>query len=155
MRRAESVARAAVACSFLLCVGAIANFFHAPVEAQVFRGIPLNCFVPVSTATTLAAVGGSCTARQNGNAIYITDIMFSTNVSAIGSDAHNTLKYGTGTNCGTGTTTFWAAFSTAAALTNTPQSLLSPLRIPPGNDICWINSTAGSKVVVLNGYEAP
>lgn len=127
-----------------------------PLSAQVYQGIPVNCFVPVSTLTALTAVGGSCMARTSGNAIYITDISSSANVGSLTADTHNTLKYGTGTACATGTTTVWEAFFTAGGvLANTAQQFKSPLRIPPGNDLCWINTTVGSKIFVITGYEAP
>ncbi len=120
-------------------------------------GIPVNCVVEVSTATTLTAVGGQCAASAtvDGLALYITDILFSTNAGAIAADSFNTLKYGTGSACATGTVIFWLAMNTAAVQTVTPQSLRIPLRVPPGRDVCWINSTAGSKAIVLSGYRAP
>lgn len=127
----------------------------AVASAQSTPGIPVNCVVTVSTATTITAVGGGCAAQNDNSALYITDIAFSTNAGAIAADSFNTLKYGTGTTCGTGTTIIWLAMNTAAVQTVTVQSLRVPLRIPPGNDLCWINSTAGSKAIVITGYRAP
>lgn len=126
------------------------------VSAQSSSGIPFNCFVAVSTSTALTAVGGACSARGNGDALYLTDIAASANVGSITADTHNTIKYGTGTACGTGTVTVWAALTTTGGtLANVTEQLHSPIRIPPGRDICWINSTVGSKTLTLSGYEAP
>jgi len=123
-------------------------------HAQIQRGDPVQCVVTVSTATTITAVGGACAARP-GMALNITDISFSANAGGIAADSFNTLKYGTGTTCGTGTTVFWGAFATAAVQTTTSQRFLTPLRLPQNVDVCWINSTAGSKFLVISGYYTP
>lgn len=133
--------------AFVLC-GSVAS-------AQSVPGELVNCRVPVSTATTIQAVGGPCAANPNGLALYITDITFSSDAGAIAADAYNTIKYGTGTACGTGTVTIWSAMTVVASQGSTIQSFRSPLRVPPGNDLCWINSTAGSKSLVITGYRAP
>lgn len=115
----------------------------------------IRCTVTVSTATTLTAVGGSCAAPGAGLSIYVTDILFASNAQAIAADAFPTLKYGTGGTCGTGTTVFWGAFMTAATQATTVQSLQTPIKIPANNELCWINSTAGSKFIVITGFIAP
>ncbi len=135
----------------LLTVALLA--FALPASAQ-FTG-DIRCTVTVSTATTLQAVGGFCAAPPPGLSIYITDISFSTNAGAIAADSFNTLKFGTGGTCGTGTTVFWGAMNTAAVQTTTFQTFVTPIKIPPANEICWINSTAGSKFIVILGYIAP
>lgn len=121
-------------------------------SAQIQMGIPFRCVVTVSTATTLTAVGGDCTSHNAQSSFYVTDILFSANAGGIAADSFNTLKYGTGTACGTGTTIFWGDMATAATQQTAVQDLTTPSVIPPGNDICWINSTAGSKFLVLNGF---
>lgn len=133
----------------LLCGAALLG---PPSTAQQ-RGDSVQCVVTVSTATTLTAVTG-CTARP-GMALSITDINFSTNASAIAADTFNTLKSGTGTNCGTGTAVVWGAFSAAATQASTPQRFVTPLRLPQNTDLCWINSTPGSKFLVITGYYTP
>lgn len=115
----------------------------------------IRCTVTVSTATTLTAVGGSCAAPGPSLSIYITDILFSTNAAGIAADSFNTLKYGTGGTCGTGTTVFWGAFTTAATQQNVSQHLTTPIKIPANNEVCWINTTAASKFLVITGYIAP
>lgn len=124
-------------------------------HAQQLAGEPITCVVTISTATTITAVGGKCAAPEPGIGIYVTDILFATNAGGIAADSFNTLKYGTGTTCGTGTTVFWGAMTTAATQATVIQSFKTPIRIPAANDICWINSTAGSKFIVINGYRGP
>jgi len=62
------------------------------------------------------------------------------------------LKYGTGTNCGTGTTIFWGAFSPAATQNVIYAQLAIPIRLGVNQDVCWIDSSAGSKFIVISGY---
>jgi hypothetical protein len=123
--------------------------------AEAQSGLPVQCTVTVSTATTLTAVGGQCAAGDTQLALYITDIAFATNAGAIAADSFNTLKYGSGSACGTGTITLWSAMTVAATQTTVIQSFRSPLRVPADKDLCWINSTAGSKALVITGYRAP
>jgi hypothetical protein len=112
-----------------------------------------RCTVTVSTATTLTAFGSPCAAPGASLALYVTDIIAGASASGIAADAFTTLKYGTGGTCGTGTTVFWGAISAAANIT--VQSFAVPLKIPLNNEICWINSTAGSKFINVSGYIAP
>lgn len=123
-------------------------------HAQPARGDLVNCTVTVSTATTIQAVGGDCAARA-GYTLWVTDILFATNAGGIAADSFNTLKYGTGTTCGTGTTVFWGAMTTAATQTTVFHHFTTPLRLPKAVDVCWINSTAGSKFLVITGFSTP
>src|SRR3989442_698329 len=123
------------------------------LSAQRGQYEPIGCVVTVSTATTIQAVGPPCDGRADGTSIYITDVFFSASATGIGADAFPTLKFGTGTTCGTGTTVFWGVVTAAAFAV--PQALATPMRIPATNDICWISSTAGSKFLLLAGYRAP
>jgi hypothetical protein len=115
----------------------------------------IRCTVTVSTATTITAVGGSCAAPGATLSIYVTDILFATNAAGIAADSFNTLKYGTGGTCGTGTTVFWGAMTTAATQATAIQSFATPIKIPANNELCWINTTAGSKFLVITGFIAP
>lgn len=138
-------------------VGWIAAFvllavFLAPTpKAQNFRGDPVRCTVTISTATTVQAVGGDCAARP-GRSLWITSISYSTNAGAIAADTFGTLKFGTGTTCGTGTTVFWGAMTPAATQTTVFEDFSTPMQLPVNVDVCWINSTAGSKFWVITGY---
>ncbi len=108
----------------------------------------------VSTATTLTVLNG-CAAPGASLSIYITDISFSASASGIAADSFPTLKYGTGGACGTGTNVIWGAFTAAAVQATAVQSFVTPIKLPANNELCWINSTAGSKLVIVTGYVAP
>jgi hypothetical protein len=114
-----------------------------------------SCPVPVSTATTIQAFGGSCVAPGASLSLYITDVNVSTNASGIAADTFMTIKSGTGGTCGSNTAVVWAAFTAAAAQANVVEQLVTPIKITANNELCWINSTAGSKFLVVNGYIAP
>jgi hypothetical protein len=45
--------------------------------------------------------------------------------------------------------------TTAATQATVVQSFETPLRLPHNVDVCWINSTAGSKFLVISGYYTP
>lgn len=131
----------------------LSTLIGSPSHAQM-RGDPIRCVVTVSTATTITAVGGDCAAKPNLS-LFVTDILFATNAGGIAADSFNTLKYGTGTTCGTGTTIFWGAMTTAATQATVFHHFMTPLRLPQNVDVCWINSTAGSKFLVISGYYTP
>lgn len=138
----------------ILALILLAGLVGPSSHAQQMQGDPFRCVVATSTATTITAVGGDCVARP-GLTPWITDISFSTNAAGITADSFNTLKYGTGTTCGTGTTVFWGAMTAAATQTTVSQSFTTPLRLAAGVDLCWINSTAGSKFLVIAGFYKP
>lgn len=122
------------------------------VHAQVGQGRTFNCFVAASTATTLTAVGGDCVAPAKDQSIYVSQVSFSTNAAGITADSFNTLKYGTGGTCGTGTAVWWGAMTTAATQQNVQATFPTPIQIPAGNELCWINSTAGTKTLSIGGF---
>lgn len=109
----------------------------------------VRCHTLVSTATTLTALTGC--AAVTGQSYYVTDVIFGTSVvTSTAADSQLTLKYGTGGTCGTGTTVFWSAM--ALASTTVVTSTQAPIRIPRGNELCWIASPAGTKSVTVLGY---
>ncbi len=116
-------------------------------------GTRFHCVVPVSTATTLTAVGGSCAAPGATNRLYITDIYFSASASGIAADAFPTLKSGTGGTCGTATAVVWQHLSAAAV--NAVDNRSQPIPLTLNHELCWITSTAGSKTLQVSGYIAP
>jgi hypothetical protein len=110
----------------------------------------IRCHTLVSTATTLTELTGC--AVEAGTTYYVTDIIFASSViSATAADSQLTLKYGTGTACATGTAVFWVASNLAH--TTVTSHLQTPIRIPKGNAICWIDSPAGTKSVTVLGYK--
>lgn len=142
------------AAGFVLAVLLLAPILGPPARAQQMRGDPFQCIVTVSVATTITAVGGQCAARA-GLRAWVTDVSFASSASGVAADSFPTLKYGTGTTCGTGTTVFWGAFTEAAVQSTAVQSFAYPLVLPVGVDMCWINSTAGSKFIIITGYYTP
>lgn len=114
----------------------------------------INCLVPVSTATTLQAVGGSCVAPGAGLSIYISDIEFGTSAAAgTAADSFPTLKSGTGGTCGTGTAIIWQALTGANTTAVTNSTI--PIKVAANSEVCWIMSTAGSKILQIRGFIAP
>ena len=134
----------------MLCGTTLAHAQAVSPEKRNLLNGGLGCFTFVSTSTTLLELTG-CAATA-GSTIYITDVIFASSViSATAADSQMTLKYGTGTNCGTGTVVVWVASNLAFTTVNTP--LQSPIRIPKGNALCWIHSPAGTKSVQVLGYK--
>lgn len=121
-----------------------------PCFSQVVTGRKdgFNCVVTVSTATT---VQSACSNIGADRPMYITDIQFGSSAAAgTAADSFPTLKYGTGTTCGTGTAVFWQALTPANG--TVVVNLSTPIKIPAGNDICWIMTTAGSKTLQIQGF---
>ncbi len=117
-----------------------------PAQRNIFR-----CTVVASTATTLTAVGGSCVAPGSRLALYITDIiMGSSVVSSTTADSALTLKAGTGGSCGSGTVSLLSV--PALANTSVSMHLITPMEVPPNNELCWIHSPAGTKWITVLGY---
>lgn len=112
-----------------------------------------TCYV-TSTATTIQAFGGSCVAPGAGNSLYITDISFGTSAAAgTAADSYPTLKFGTGGTCGSGTAVLWAALGVANS--TIVGNFTTPLKVTANNELCWIMSTAGTKVITISGFIGP
>jgi len=106
----------------------------------------------LSTATTLTEIKA---APGAGLSLYITDIsVYNSVLSTATADAHPTLKFGTGTNCGTGTTTFWRMMN-GVAFDGIEQSFLTPIKLTANNALCFITSVAGTRVWNISGFTAP
>jgi hypothetical protein len=123
-----------------------------PVEAQQLGGMPQVCTVfNTSTTTLVAFVGAGCVGREAQTAFYITSITAgATVISSATTDEQLELKYGTGTNCGTGTTALWSAYNLAN--TSVVPTFPTPLKVPGGKDLCWMDAGTGSKTFVVAGY---
>lgn len=127
-----------------------ASAVHAQVVDPATRDT-FRCTVVASTATTLQAFGGSCVAPGTRKALYITDIIMGSSViSSTTADSALTLKTGTGGTCGSGT----QSVLTIPALANTSvvTNLITPMRLPANNELCWIHSPAGTKWLTILGY---
>ena len=119
-----------------------------PEDRTMFR-----CLANASTATTLTALGGECAAPGAGRAFYITDITVGSSVvSGTAADSGPTIKYGTGGSCGTGTVTLWST-SIIANDTRTVQFSV-PLKAARNNELCWMDTPAGTKWITVTGYIA-
>ena len=126
-----------------------------PVTVFAQAGQTVVCrVVNTSTATLVAFTGTGCVGNDPQTAFLITDISASSSViSSTGADDALELKYGTGTNCGTGTTLLWASYS--LALTPVSVQFKTPLKVPGGKDLCWMHAGTGSKTFIVSGYLGP
>ncbi len=105
----------------------------------------------------LAASLTLCIANpDNRRAMFLTDVVAQSTTSTGGQFL---IRYGTGTNCATGTTSLLPSLATAARLSAagngvaaTSIQLLSALRVPPGNDICILGVATNTFTGQLNGY---
>jgi hypothetical protein len=98
----------------------------------------------VTALTQIVAVSGS-------NKIYVLNWKCSSSAaSTTTTDQQCTLKYGTGSNCVTGTTYIDGCFQTANGGCNGGQ-----LVIPASQALCWIHAAAGSKIVTVTYKQLP
>lgn len=109
----------------------------------------------LSTATVLTeikAVPGA------GLSLYVSHIDVTNSVVATATaDAMPTLKYGTGTNCGTGTTTFWRCMNSAifTGCLSAGGNINPPIKLPANNALCFITTPAGTRAWNISGFTAP
>lgn len=105
----------------------------------------------LSTATTLTQIQAAPGASLS---LYVTGFLMSASVaSTTTTDQQLTLKYGTGSNCVTGTTYITGCFN--AANDECSRELVTPIKIPANNALCWIHAAAGSKIISVTGHTAP
>jgi len=98
----------------------------------------------LSTATTLTQI----VAANGSFSTYIKNWKCSSSAAATTTaDQQCTLKYGTGTNCATGTTYVDGCFQPALGGCNGQEIV-----VPAGKAVCWIHAAAGSKIVTVT-YE--
>jgi bacterioferritin-associated ferredoxin len=105
----------------------------------------------ISTATTLTEAKA---ATATGVSYYITDInVYGVVASTATADQQINLYYGTGTNCGTGTTLAYSCIQGATA--GCTVNLVTPIKIPAAKALCFISAATGTKAINLSGYTAP
>lgn len=92
-------------------------------------------------------------------ALYITDIV---GQSTTGTAGQFLLQYGTGTNCGTGTTSLLPSAASAVRIgypanTAAPVVLqfLTPLKVPAGKDLCLLGIATQTFSGQISGYARP
>jgi hypothetical protein len=108
----------------------------------------------VTTLVTVATLWEFIPAPAAGKSIHITDITYSASgATTATTDQQNLLKYGTGTNCATGTTLLWGA--QGAALATITKRFTVPLKVPAAKAVCYMNAAAGTKIISLNYFVAP
>ncbi len=122
------------------------------VQAQTAAGPLQTCSVVNDSTTTLVAFTGvGCVKNDGQTAFYITDIQAGASAaSTVTTDVQLQLKYGTGTNCGTGTTVLWNSYN--LAFQPVVQQFKTPLKVPGGKDLCWMDAVTGSKTFIVMGY---
>lgn len=118
---------------------------------------------PVQWQCNLGAIGTTLTQCQAapgaGLRLYITDIFA---VSTTTTSGLFTLRFGTGSNCGTGTGNVFFA-SAAASLPNgannatsvKPWSFLTPIAITANNALCVLGVVTNTTNIMISGYTAP
>lgn len=123
-------------------------------QAQV-RGEAWTC--------SLDGIGATLTqCRANGDPamkLYITDI---TATSTTGTAGQFILRYGTGTNCATGTASVYPSAASAVRFpypgnTALPftRSFMTPLEVPAGKDLCALGIATQLLVIQIQGFSAP
>lgn len=93
---------------------------------------------------------------RRARTMYVTTVVAQSTTSTAGTFL---LETGTGTNCGTGTTSFFPSAASvarigSAANTAAPTviALTTPLRVPPGKDLCLLGVATNTTTAVIAGY---
>lgn len=118
---------------------------------------------PVPWSCSLDAIAATLTQCQAapgaGLKLYLTDIVAQSTTATAGLFL---IRYGTGTNCGTGTTSLLPAAATVVRLahpanTAAPTSikLQVPLATAANNAICAVGVATNTLTVQMSGYTAP
>jgi hypothetical protein len=109
-------------------------------------------------AATLTQLTG-CGAPGVGLSIYVTDIVAQSTTTTGGLFI---LRYGTATNCGTGTTSLIPSAATVARLaapanTVAPLSInfTTPLKVPANNLLCVLGVATNTTTITISGFIAP
>jgi hypothetical protein len=130
---------------------------RVPVEAQSISTGPLfNCGLD-----NIAATLTQCQpAPDPGYRIYVQSIMAQSTTSTAGQFL---LRYGTGTNCGTGTTSIFPAGSTVARISNPGFGVVGlwvnfpppGLALPPAKALCALGVATNTLVINITGTIGP
>lgn len=117
---------------------------------------------PVIWSCGLNAIGTTLTQCQAAPGaslrLYITDVLAQSNTATAGLF---TLRFGTGTNCGTGTGNLFfnsaSALIAASANTAPPNDFLRtvPIAVPANNAVCVLGVATNTTNIQINGYTAP
>jgi hypothetical protein len=118
---------------FLLLLALLPGFAAAQSVTAVDSG--------VVTATTLTSL---VTAAATTQRMFIHGwTCSSTAASTATADQQCVLKYGSGTNCGTGTVVLLSAMTLAAG--HVSENFAVPVVVPAKKDLCFIHAVTGTK----------
>jgi hypothetical protein len=128
----------------------------APVQAQA-SGLAYTCSADDIGATLTRLT--NCIGPVDNMRRYVTDIVAQSTTTTAG---QMILRYGTGTNCGTGTTSLFPSSATGVrvgypANTSAPTVIVfrTPLVVPTGKDLCVLAVGTNTVSIQVNGYVAP
>ena len=140
---------ATYACSSTYPTAGYISVSFSPVQADVLTnvaGVGDPCKNPAAGTTSVAVSGVTTLAQQvalsAGKQIYVCQF-----TASVGTTGTVQLEYGTGTNCGTGTTALTGAVNVAA---NTPVSIGwggAVVTTPASNALCLVASQAAAGVI--------
>jgi len=123
--------------------------------------------LPISWSCNQQGLAASLTQCQaapaSGYSLYLTSIIATTTTGTAGTFA---VRYGTGSNCGTGTTGLWPqpGGTTPSRTVTAPISTAAPMvinlgpvgiKVTAANAICVIGTATNTIDIVLSGYTAP
>jgi hypothetical protein len=134
----------------------------ANIDGALYTQLGSPLLFNSATSTVAAALTQVVAAPAAATSLYLTDIMVVSDTATAG---QYTLRYGTGTNCGTGTTTIYpnlASITTGKIpypgnTANSPFSttLTTPIKVPAANALCVICVATNTCTINLSGFTAP
>lgn len=136
---------------------ALATTITRDAHAQIPNSSQVSSIFSCSADDVGATLTKFCNAPANPKlALYITTIVAQSTTTTSGNFI---LRYGTGSNCGTGTTSLLPSAATAAriaapASTAAPTiiPLQTPLKVPAGNDLCVLGVATNTFTGQVTGY---
>lgn len=128
-------------------------------EAQIPPPSQVASIFTCSVDNVAATLTKVCTAQSDPTlTMYVTTVVAQSTTSTAGTFL---LEYGTGTNCGTGTTSFFPSAASVARLGSaantaapTVIALTTPLKVPAGKDLCLLGVATNTTTAVIAGYLA-
>jgi hypothetical protein len=139
----------------LACIGFVFQSGSATIHAATSPGIPWTCSVDDLGATLTLCKDGV----PPGYKLYITDLVAQSTTSTGGLML---LRYGTGTNCGTGTTSVLPSAATVPrinyssnALPPTHLTFTVPVSVPAQKDLCIIGTATNTLSAQIMGEIRP
>ena len=139
-----------------LVVEVLLHYASGTAQAQS-AGLSYTCSADDIGATLTRLT--NCLGPVDNNRRYVTDIVAQSTTATAGQFI---LRYGTGTNCGTGTTSLFPSTATVVRVAypaNTAAPTVipfkTPLVVPTGKDLCVLAVGTNTISIQVNGYVAP